>query len=148
MKKIAVLGVGLVSVVVTAAALGASVTTFKVAAKLTVAAEVPKVHGPAAAGGTFTGTVKVRGTVRTLTWKLTYAHLSGAGIAAHIHKGRPGKPGPVVVTLCGPCHLSQTGISRVSAAVVKAIKSGSAYVNVHTRRNKAGEIRGQVKVVR
>ena len=31
-------------------------------------------------------------------------------------------------------------------AVIKALEAGKAYVNVHTAKNPAGEIRGQVKV--
>ena len=36
------------------------------------------------------------------------------------------------------------GVSSFAAAV-KAIKSGKAYVNVHTKKHPAGEIRGQIK---
>jgi hypothetical protein len=32
----------------------------------------------------------------------------------------------------------------VSAKIVKALDGGSAYVNVHTPKNPAGEIRGQI----
>lgn len=146
MKKIAVAVVGLVAVVVAGVAFAASADTVKIAAKLTLAAEVPKAHGaPAAAGGAFTGTVKGSGSVKTLTWKLTYSHLSGAGFAAHIHNGKVGKAGGVIVSLCGPCHSGQTGTARVPEAIVKMIESGGAYVNVHTKKNPNGEIRGQVK---
>jgi hypothetical protein len=147
MKRIALLVVSLVSVVVVAAALGKGPETFKVSAKLTLKAEVPKAVGaPAAAGGTFTATVKENGNVRTVTWRLTYAHLSGAGFAAHIHKGAVGKPGPVIVSLCGPCHSGQTGTAHVTDTVAKAIEHGGTYVNVHTKKNPNGEIRGQVTV--
>jgi hypothetical protein len=148
MKKIAILAVGLVSVTGAATALAKGSETFKVAAKLTLKAEVPKAVGaPATAGGTFTATVKENGNVRTVTWKLTYAHLSGAGFAAHIHKGAVGKSGPVIVSLCGPCHSGQTGTAHVTDAIAKAIEHGGTYVNVHTKKNPNGEIRGQVKVV-
>jgi hypothetical protein len=33
----------------------------------------------------------------------------------------------------------------ISHAQLRAIRAGRTYVNVHTRRNEAGEIRGQVK---
>lgn len=147
MKKLAVLVVGLVPIVVVAVAFGAGSTSFKVAATLKVGGEVPRAHASARAGGAFTGTVRRNGTVRTLRWRLTFAHLSGFGVAAHVHKGRVGKAGPVLVSLCAPCHLGQTGIVRVTAATAKAMASGSTYVNVHTKKNKGGEIRGQVKVV-
>jgi predicted ATPase len=45
------------------------------------------------ASGKFT--VTVSGT--TLTWKLTFGHLSGSATAAHIHSGVKGKAGPVPV---------------------------------------------------
>jgi hypothetical protein len=148
MKGIALLVVAIVSVVVAAAAFAKGAETFKVGAKLTLKAEVPKAVGaPATAGGTFTATVKENGNVRTVTWKLTYAHLSGAAFAAHIHKGAVGKAGPVIVSLCGPCHSGQTGTAHVTDAVAKAIEHGGTYVNVHTKKNPNGEIRGQVKVV-
>src|SRR6184192_3261093 len=74
--------------------------TRKGSAKLTAAREVPKPKGvPAAAKGTFTGTLKGK----KLTFKLTFAHLSGKALAAHIHKGKAGTAGPVIVPLCGPC---------------------------------------------
>ena len=147
MKKIAVLVVVLGSAVVAAAAFGKGPETFKVGAKLTLKAEVPKAAGaPAAAAGVFTATVKENGKTRTVTWKLIYTHLSGAGFAAHIHKGAPGKAGPVIVSLCGPCHSGQTGTAHVTDAIAKAIEHGATYVNVHTKKNPNGEIRGQVKV--
>ncbi len=146
MKKIAVLLAGVLAVVVAAAAFAKGPETFKVSAKLTLKAEVPKATAPAAATGAFAATVKESGNTRTVTWKLTYAHLSGAGFAAHIHKGKPGVPGPVIVSLCGPCHSGQMGTAHVTDAVANAIEHGLTYVNVHTKKNPNGEIRGQVKV--
>jgi hypothetical protein len=48
------------------------------------------------------------------------------------------------VALCGPCRSGATGSAPLTAAVRKALLNGTAYVNVHTPRNGAGEIRGQV----
>jgi hypothetical protein len=81
-----------------------------------------------------------------LKWKLTFSKLSGAATAAHIHKGKAGVAGPVVVPLCGPCRSGQTGKATISKSVVSALEAGNAYVNVHTTKNANGEIRGQVKV--
>ena len=61
MKKIAVLLAGVLAVVVAAAAFAKGPETFKVSAKLTLKAEVPKATAPAAATGAFAATVKESG---------------------------------------------------------------------------------------
>jgi len=116
--------------------------TYKLSAKLTAAREVPKPKGvPAAAKGTFTGTLKGK----KLTFKLTFAHLSGKALAAHIHKGKAGVSGPVLVTLCGPCKSPVTKTVTVTSAQRDVIEHKATYVNVHTPKNGGGEIRGQIK---
>ena len=116
--------------------------TVKLSAKLTAAREVPKPKGvPAAATGTFTGTLKSK----KLTFRLTFAHLSGKAAAAHIHKGKAGTSGPVLVTLCGPCRSPVSKTVTVTSAQRNAIEHGATYVNVHTPKNLGGEIRGQIK---
>ena len=116
--------------------------TFKLSAKLNAGQEVPKPKGAAGATGTFTGTL----VGRKLTWKVTYKGLTGKAMQAHIHMGRPGKSGNVLVPLCPPgCRSGMHGTKTVSAAIAKAIKAGRTYVNVHTAKNPAGEIRGQVR---
>jgi len=117
--------------------------TYKLSAKLSAAREVPKPKGvPAAATGTFTGTLKGK----TLKFKLTFSGLSGKAVAAHIHKGKAGTAGPVLVTLCGPCKSPVVKTLTVTSAQRDVIeKSLATYVNVHTPKNLGGEIRGQVK---
>jgi CHRD domain-containing protein len=141
----------LVTLVVVALAVGltaggfAAVTkggTKKLSAKLSAGREVPKPKGvPAGATGTFTGTL----VGRKVKFKLTFAKLSGKALAAHIHKGKAGKAGPVIVTLCGPCKSGVTKTVTVSSTARNAIERNLTYVNVHTAKNQAGEIRGQVK---
>ncbi len=114
-----------------------------VAADLTAAAEVPKPRGAASARGRLTGKVQVRGDAVTLRWRLTAAGLTGQAVAAHLHRGAPGKAGPVLASLCGPCRSGATGSTALSDAALAAIHAGQAYVNVHTARNQAGEVRGQ-----
>jgi hypothetical protein len=132
---------------VTALASGAARDTYMVGAKLTAKAEVPAPKGaPAAAKGSFTGDYVENSKGAVLTWKLSFSGLSGPGTAAHIHMGKPGVAGPVIVPLCGPCKASQSGKATISKSVIAALEGGKAYVNVHTAKNAAGEIRGQVKV--
>jgi hypothetical protein len=117
-------------------------------ATLTAAKERPKPKGNVRrARGTFSATVKKEGTRGVITWRLTFSRLTGRGIAAHIHRGAPGKAGPVIVPLCAPCRSGARGQVTVGAAVLNALETGRAYVNVHTRRNQAGEIRGQLRAV-
>jgi hypothetical protein len=114
----------------------------KLSAKLTAGREVPKPKGvPAAATGTFTGTLRGK----KLTFRLTFAHLTGKATAAHIHKGRAGKAGAVLVPLCGPCKSPVVKTVIVTSAQRDAIEHGATYVNVHTKKNAGGEIRGQIK---
>jgi hypothetical protein len=81
-----------------------------------------------------------------LRWKLTFSRLTGGATAGHIHGAKPGVAGAVLVPLCGPCHTAQTGTVKISKAVIAKLEAGRTYVNVHTAKNPAGEIRGQVKV--
>jgi hypothetical protein len=121
-------------------------TTTKYRAAINARSEVPKPTGVKAnAGGTFSVTLTESGSDYSVKWTLTYRNLTGPAAAAHIHRGKVGKAGPVVVPLCGPCRSGRTGNAPVSKAVVTALKGGSTYVNVHTARNKAGEIRGQIR---
>lgn len=82
--------------------------------------------------------------------------------AGHIHLGREGENGPVVVTLFDfsnqPVSIKKavfTGVitsgdlegplaGRPLAALLREMKRGNTYVNVHTVQNPDGEIRGQI----
>jgi len=98
-------------------------------------------HATASHGkGTFTGDIASG----KLKFTLKFSGLTGPATAAHIHMGAVGKAGPVVLPLCGPCTSPVKGNVRISAAVIKAIRKGAAYVNVHTAKYPNGEIRGQL----
>jgi CHRD domain len=117
-------------------------------ATLTAGQETPKPKGNVRrARGTFTATLTKSGTIGTITWRLTFSRLTGRALAAHIHRGARGKAGPVVVPLCGPCRSGARGTTTLQASVLNALEAGRTYVNVHTRRNPAGEIRGQLPAV-
>lgn len=124
-----------------AGAAGAVPTKYK--ASLTVKAEVPAPKG-AKGAGSFTATLAGN----KLAWKLTWGTLSGPANAAHIHLGKSGKAGNVVVPLCAgaTCKSGVHGTVTLKPAVLKAFKARGTYVNVHTAKNPAGEIRGQIVV--
>ena len=84
---------------------------------------------------------------------------------AHIHQGKEGQNGPVIVTLfkagnetgTGPVNGQLVGGTitndklegplagkSVEVDLVKVIQDGEAYVNVHTTQNPDGAIRGQI----
>ena len=140
MRKIAVLLATAGALVATAVSL-AGTQSMGWSAKLSASEEIPKqaVKVPAASGS-FTATV----VGNTLRWKLTFAKLSGPAGAAHIHVGAMGTAGAVIVALCGPCKSGASGSAPLTAALKKDVARHLLYVNVHTKKNPAGEIRGQI----
>ena len=116
-------------------------STVKLTARLNAVQEVP---APKAAHGSGLFTATLSG--RTLTWRLTFSGLTGKAVAAHVHIGRQRVAGPVAIPLCGPCVSGVHGKVTVTAKGRTALLGGGAYVNVHTAKNAAGEIRGQVKL--
>jgi hypothetical protein len=126
--------------------LGVDADAVALKATLGARAEVPKPTGVRTnAGGSFAAGLTRKGTGGTLAWKLTFRNLTGRAVAAHIHLARPGVAGPVAVALCGPCRSGARGSAKLKAATVRALLAGRTYVNVHTRKNAAGEIRGQIR---
>ena len=147
--KLRVLVPALALAVALVAAVGASArtqaTTIQIRTVMNAAQEVPSPTGAvSSAGGTFSATVTKSDTGASVSWQLSFNGLTGDAIAAHIHTGAVGSPGPVVLALCGPCSSPASGTGTVPQAVVDAIQAGTAYVNVHTVTNKGGEIRGQL----
>jgi hypothetical protein len=112
---------------------------------LRAAQERPKPKGKVGrARGAFTVTVTKKGSSAVLAWRLTFSRLTGKAVAAHIHSGARGKSGPVIVPLCAPCKSGARGSATVETSVLNALEAGRGYVNVHTKKNPAGEIRGQL----
>lgn len=143
MKKLATAAVLVAVVALVASALASAGRTKEIGVRATLnaAQEVPAQAVKNAAGrGAFTATL----IGRTLTWKLTFSHLTGPAAAAHIHLGGMGKPGNVAVPLCAPCRSGAHGKAKLNAATLKALEHHLTYVNVHTAKNPAGEIRGQI----
>jgi CHRD domain len=127
---------------------GQLATTAAVTTNLNSRQERPKPKGNVKrASGSFTATVAKLGATGTIAWRLGFSGLTGRAVAAHIHIGPRGRPGPVAVSLCGPCRSGARGTSNLTAATLAALSAGRAYVNVHTPKNPAGEIRGQIRAV-
>jgi hypothetical protein len=111
-----------------------------------------------------------------LTYTLTFSDLTTPAFMAHIHFAQKGVNGGIFIWLCGSaaapgpagtptCPAGGGTVSRTVtqadvvapspdqgdiagrfAAVLSIVRSGDAYVNVHTTRFPGGEIRGQVSV--
>jgi hypothetical protein len=111
-------------------------------AALTGEAESPA-GDPVATG---TATIRLR-TDGRVCYQLAAKNLPRA-LAAHIHKGKAGVSGNVVVPLKTPNAAGNAkGCTKAKKALVRSmIKSPSAfYVNVHTAEFPNGAIRGQLK---
>ncbi|MEO8558093.1 MAG: CHRD domain-containing protein [Rhodospirillales bacterium] len=111
-------------------------------ATLTAASEVP----PAASTGKGTADVWYDPGSHTLSWTVTYSGLTGPATAAHFHgPAGPGANAGVVVPI-GTSGMGNpvTGSIVLDDAKAAQLAGGQWYVNIHTDKNKGGEIRGQV----
>jgi CHRD domain-containing protein len=109
----------------------------------------------------------------TISYTLSYADLNSAVTQSHIHVGQRFAAGAISVFLCSnlpnppmgtqacpsaPATISgsftaadvigpdaQGVFANDFADLLRAIRSGNAYVNVHTDTSPAGEIRGQLR---
>ncbi|MGH9858326.1 MAG: CHRD domain-containing protein, partial [Acidobacteriota bacterium] len=125
------------------------------AASLSGASEVPPVTTSATGTATFTFDEEDE----VLQFTLNVSNISNVAMA-HIHNGPVGVNGDIVVFLFnGPQTGTVNGL--LSSGTIRSqdvqgisfdqlianMRSGQAYVNVHTTQNPAGEIRGQVEVL-
>jgi hypothetical protein len=129
--------VALIVALVCVAGAAAALQKGSLHATLTGKAETPK-GDPDGKG---TAEVKIAGT--QVCWDIHVAKV-GTIMAAHIHKGRPGVAGPVVVPF-GKTYKSK-GCTAAPSGVAAAILSspGAYYVNVHNAKYPAGALRGQL----
>ena len=116
------------------------------------------------ARGTFRAEVKGN----TLHYRLTFRDLSADSLFAHIHFARPDVNGAVVAFLCGggdkpACPLrggTVTGVIDPAdvggppeqgltggefAELLRAMRNGATYANVHSLNFRPGEIRGNIR---
>ena len=106
--------------------------------------EVPRPHGTrVGAAGHFTAKL----TGRTLRWTLTFTHLTGRPTVTGLNKGTRGMNGVAFKTLCRNCYSPSHGTLTLTASQRDALVRGRTYVNIHTLKNRLGEIRGQINRV-
>jgi len=97
-------------------------------------------HATSKGTGTFTATIAGS----KLSWHLSFSHLTGKAVAAHIHLGAKGKSGNVLIPLCAPCTKAAMGTVKLNAMELRDLTKAATYVNVHTAKYPNGEIRGQI----
>lgn len=111
---------------------------------LTGAQQVP----PVQTSGSGSAALTYDAGTRVVTWNITFSGLSSPATMAHFHgPAAAGKNAGVKVWLSqkGTEMTSPlTGQATLSPADAKLFEAGEMYINVHTKNNPNGEIRGQV----
>ena len=82
-----------------------------------------------------------------ISWDVTWQDFDSEVTGVHIHApGRPGEVAALALDL-GPVAggSSVSGSAPLPGGLLAHILTGRAYVNIHTRRNPEGEIRGKVE---
>ena len=82
---------------------------------------------------------------KQVTWRITYAGLSGTPTAAHFHgPAQPGANAGVAVPIPNVATSPIRGSATLTDAQAADLVAGRYYINIHTAANPPGEIRGQV----
>ena len=111
-------------------------------ASLSGTQEVPPVNTAA----TGMAEIQVNTNTNVLTWKVTYAGLSGTPTGGHIHgPAVPGQNAGVLIPFTNVAAQPVTGQTTITSAQLSDLAAGRLYVNLHTVANPAGEIRGQLR---
>jgi hypothetical protein len=116
-------------------------TIVRLTATLDGAQQVPAVQ--TTASGEFRGTYNKE--TRELVYKIDYRGMTPN--AGHLHYGMPGTTGSVAVT------FPQYATSPIEDRIIlppgdgQKLISGEMYVNLHSATHRAGELRGNIKIV-
>lgn len=137
MKRFTIGATAALALVFAVSAAHADVVTYK--AKLDGKSESPATDSK----GTGTAKLSYDTTTKHLTYTLTYKGLTDA-VAAHFHgPADAGANGGVELPITfGPSPIK--GEADLDDAKAADLAAGKWYVNIHTKANAAGEIRGQV----
>ena len=115
--------------------------SMKYDAALTPSAEVP----PTKSTGSGEATVTLDTATREITWNVTFKGFSSAVTAAHIHgPAAEGKNAGVVVPLGNAPTSPIHGSKKLTSEQEQQLEAGMYYINVHTKNNPSGAIRGQL----
>jgi CHRD domain len=119
----------------------ASAATEKFHATLTAASEVP----PSKSTGSGEATASLDTATHELTYDVTFTGFASDVTAAHIHGPAPeGKNAGVVVPLGNTPTSPIHGSAKLTPEQEKELVAGMYYVNVHSKNNPGGAIRGQL----
>jgi len=140
MRAVAIAGsLALLSLVVNAPAAQADEKVYTAA--MTAAEETP----PGPDGATGAATVTIDTAKNTLCYDVSWSKEVGNPTAGHIHKGKKGAPGPVVVAFSLP-DKPKDCLQVDNADLTEIAKDPDGhYVNVHNNMYPGGAVRGQLK---
>jgi hypothetical protein len=115
------------------------------AVQMTGAQQVP----PVQTSGSGTADLTYNPSSRVVTWSVHTSGLSSPVTMSHFHgPAQPGQSAPPVIWLTkkGATSIPDpiTGHAKLTPSQAKQFLAGDWYVNVHTKDNPEGEIRGQV----
>jgi hypothetical protein len=120
---------------------GARAEVLTYAIELRGANEVPPNDSP----GTGHADVTFDTATRALTWRVTYAGLTGPVIGMHFHGSTlPGQNAGILLPFRGDLASPITGSAVLTEAQAADLVGGKWYMNAHTSRHPGGELRGQV----
>jgi hypothetical protein len=123
----------------------ASAATEKFHATLSAASEVP----PTKSTGTGEVSAALNTATHELTYDVTFSGFSSDVTAAHIHgPAEPGKNAGVVVPLGNAPKSPIHGTAKLTEEQEKQLSAGLYYVNVHSKDDPSGAIRGQLEAVK
>ncbi len=138
MRKSALV-LGLLAAVAIGPAANAAMTAYK--GTLSGGTEVP----PVQTAGAGSAAVNIDTATKQVTWRVDYSGLSGAPTAGHIHCGAAaGANAGVAVSLGTTLTSPIQGSGTMTDAQIADLSGGKCYVNIHTDKNKGGEIRAQL----